>query len=166
MPPPTTIHITWNCDMDAYQITTPFRREYVDLLKQLIPASSRSYNDKTRTWSVTEQYLGPVQALSEKIFATKAYVVTRTEAEKARAAAAANAATSGHGSVSTGLRLTPLDNAILQFTKLLPFEAAQKAYREAAMRLHPDRNMDGTMENMTLLNTTWKTLCKDLYGKE
>lgn len=56
-------------------------------------------------------------------------------------------------------RVAPTD-AIAEFARLLPFTAAQAAYREAAKLLHPDRG--GDTNGMQQLNLAWDR-AKDLY---
>src|SRR5437867_1043938 len=43
-----------------------------------------------------------------------------------------------------------LDDVLVEFMKLLPFDAAQSAYRKAALLLHP--NKGGDKEKMTRVN--------------
>ena len=47
--------------------------------------------------------------------------------------------------------------------KLLPFDAAQSAYRKAALLLHP--NKGGDKEKMTRVNALWSRIENELYRK-
>ena len=50
-------------------------------------------------------------------------------------------------------QLEPIDQTLADFMKLLPFDAAQSAYRKAAIALHPDKG--GSMDSMSKLNVLW-----------
>jgi hypothetical protein len=148
---PTGVKFWWDEDVQAYRMVSPYRRDFLDLMKQLVPASDRAWTADSHTWTVTERFLEPVKQLAEKIFQCKATVVTKDQTKKATTPPALAKAT--------------IDVTIVKFFKLLPYEAAQKAYREAAMRLHPDRNPNSTMDAMTDLNACWQKLEKELFNR-
>jgi len=58
------------------------------------------------------------------------------------------------------LQATATGHPLTEFASLLPFEAAQAAYREAAKILHPDHG--GTTEQMQKLNEAWES-AKKIY---
>ena len=140
--------------MQAYRLVTPYNASFVELLKQLIPASDRLWDPQSKTWTVTERILLPTQQLVERIFKTPAAFISREQAE--RAAAAQSTA------VAIG-KLSAKDEVLLAFARLLPYEAARRAYREAAQALHPDHG--GSMELMTQLNMLWSRLENEFYKK-
>lgn len=144
-----SIRIWWDESVQAYRVVTPYRPQFVDALKQLLPASDRSWDNQTKTWTITERFLGPVQNLAEKAFGAKATVITKDQAQKA--------------SMPPTVRSSTVDTVIVEFFKLLPYEALQKAYRQAAMTLHPDRG--GNMESMSKLNASWQRLEKEFFNK-
>jgi hypothetical protein len=56
-----------------------------------------------------------------------------------------------------------LPDVTREFLKLIPFEAARKAYLAAASTYHPDRG-GGDAEKMSALNEMWEFLQINLYG--
>jgi len=143
------VRIWWDKDLEGYYMTMPFHKVFVDTLKQVVPGSDRGYNPAAKTWSFTEKWLAPVTQLVTKIFGTPPQVLTRAEAEKASAP-------------SVGVN-SKLDTVVLKFFQLLPYEAAQRAYKAAAMTLHPDRG--GKMEDMSELNALWTRIEKEVYKR-
>jgi hypothetical protein len=144
------IRIWWDQDLEAYRMVTPYNKAFLELFKAAIPGSDRAWDDSSKTWSFTEKYLQGVVALTEKVFGGKATVISKDQSQKA--------------TTPPSMASSPLDKVILQFFRALPFEAAQKAYRIAAVSLHPDHG--GDMEKMTALNSAWSRLEKELYGKQ
>jgi hypothetical protein len=145
--------IFWDVKVQAYQLQ--MKSDYgriektVQFLKQAIPHSDRNWEPTTKTWTFTEKYLDGVQKFCVLIFgAQEVACLTRDKVEGSTR------------SVSVQTTNT-LDSALLIFMKLLPFEAAQAAYRRASMTLHPDKG--GDMEAMTKLNQAWTRIEKELY---
>jgi len=62
------------------------------------------------------------------------------------------------------LQKRPLDSVLLTFVKLLPYTAAQAAFRKAAMELHPDKN-GGNGDRMSALNASWTRIETEFYRK-
>lgn len=147
--PTGSVRIWYDPQADAYRVVTPFNQAFVDAIKKLVPISDRAWDASSKTWTITERFMGPVCSLAEKAFKCKATVVTKAQAQAA--------------SMPPVVRQAPLDSVILDFFKLLPFEAAQGAYRKAALTLHPDRG--GSMESMSRLNAAWQRLETELYGR-
>lgn len=155
-PTQPTIRIWWDTNVAAYRLTSPYSKELVDILKKKIPVSDRSFDPQTKIWTFTEQWLTPLTSLL-KAFSWQATVITRAQAE---------AASQGQSKTSSSpAKQSKLDDVLVQFVRLLPFEAAQSAYRKAAMLLHPDRGGTGSMEKMQALNVAWTRLEKELYGQ-
>lgn len=142
-----SVRIWWDTSVQAYRIVAPFNRQFIDLLKTLIPVSDRSYDDSSKTWTITERFLKPVQDLVENAFHTKATVVTKEQAQQAQ--------------MPPATAKTTVEAAIVEFFKLLPREAAEAAYKKACFVLHPDRG--GDMEKMSKFNAAWQRVCKELW---
>ena len=76
-------------------------------------------------------------------------ILTREQTEKATSPTIAKSKT--------------LNEVLLDFVLLLPNDALQKAYRSAAMTLHPDRG--GDMEKMARLNALWQRIETERINK-
>lgn len=151
MTPVTNVKIWWDTSVSAYRMTSPFNRELVDGIKAFIPVSDRSYDPQTKVWTFVERQLLAL----EKLFVTlgvKPVVVTRAQAEQASQ------------STPTQQRGKPLDAVVMEFVRLVPQDCMIKAYRAAAMTLHPDRG--GSMDKMSALNAAWDRMQKELYGSQ
>ena len=145
--------IYWDVKVQAYQLQmkSDFGKieKTVQFLKQAIPHSDRNWNPDTKTWTFTEKYLDGVQKFCVLIFGQQEVAtLTRDKVE-------------GQTRSVSVQSTNTLDLAILTFMKLLPYEAAQRAYKMAAMTLHPDRG--GDMELMTKLNQAWSKIEKEVY---
>jgi hypothetical protein len=149
---PSNCRIWWDASIQAYRLTSPFNKDLVEAFKTLVPASDRAFDPQTKIWTFTERWLSPTSTLIETLMRAKPQVVTRAQAEQA-----------SQGSPAGPQRQLPLDTVIVQFVKLMPFEACQKAYRQAALLMHPDRG--GDMAKMQSLNTAWDRIQKELYGQ-
>jgi len=149
MNPKTSNARIW-CDqsVSAYRMTIPFNQQFNETFKTLIPASDRNWNPDAKTWTITEKYFDPTKRLIEQLFGG-ATIISRSASEKA--------------SQPPPIKVAPIDNVFLQFIKLLPYEAAQKAYRAAALILHPDKG--GDMTKMADLNACWQRLEKEWFNK-
>lgn len=153
MTPNTQVRIWWDTSVQAYRMSSPFNKTLVDAIKQFIPVSDRSYDPTTKIWTFVERQLTPLQRLFTQLHIVP-QIVTRQQAEQAQQSSGSAPARRG----------ATLDSVALEFMRTLPFEAAQKAYRHAAMMLHPDRG--GSMDKMTALNAAWDRLQKELYGQQ
>jgi len=150
MSPTGSVRIWWDTNLGGYRMISPYNQGFVDLLKAAIPGSDRSWDGTSKTWSFTDKYLSGVIALSEKVFGTKATVITREQAEKATTPPSVGKAT--------------VITVAQEFMSLIPYESAQRAYKHAAALFHPDHG--GDMEKMSRLNALWQRLEKELYKKE
>lgn len=146
--------IWWDVNVAVYRISTPYSPEFVAFLKNQIPASDRAYDSTSKQWTFTEKYLDPVRFIAEKIWAShsEVNVVDKQHAEDASKA---------------NLSRTPtgvLNDTLVEFMRLISYDAAKAAYRKAAVELHPDRNPtdDGKMSR---LNAAWTRIEKELFTK-
>jgi hypothetical protein len=161
------IRIWWDESVQAYRLVTPYRPDFVELLKQLIPASDRAWDADTKTWTITEKMLGPTKDLAERIFKTNSVVITRQMAQQAQGAGPSGESNPRSGRDSAGVRkgeASPIGKLIEEWFQLLPYEAAKKAYREGALQLHPDRG--GSLETMSRFNSLWQQIEKLHFLKE
>jgi hypothetical protein len=145
--------IYWDTKIQAYQLTMKGEfskiEKAVSFMKASIPHSDRNWDPTTKTWTFIEKYLDGVTKFCVIVFgAQEVAVLARDKVE-------------GQAKAITTNGYSALDSAMLVFMKLLPYEAAQRAYKMAAMNLHPDRG--GDMESMTRLNQAWSKLEKELY---
>jgi hypothetical protein len=150
MTPQSNIRIWWDTSVSAYRMSSPFNRELVDGIKTSIPVSDRSYDPQSKIWTFVERQLAPLQAML-KLIGANATVITRQQTETASQ------------SSPSAQRGKPLDTVIVEFVRLIPQECMLKAYRAAAMQLHPDRG--GSMDKMSALNAAWDRLQKEVYGQ-
>jgi hypothetical protein len=148
MTPTSPVRIWWDASISAYHLTSPYNKDFKDTLLGLVPASDRSWDPATKIWTFTEKWLQPTINLAETVLRTKPQVVTRKQVEQA----ASSPATSQN---------IPIDTVLVQFMRAIPYEAAQKAYRTAAMLLHPDRG--GDMAKMSAVNSAWSRIEKEIY---
>lgn len=157
--------IFWDTSIQAYRLK--MQADYgkiekcVEFLKKFIPHSDRELlvkedpvtKKKDYTWTFTEKYLTGTVDFMKLIFgSTEVVCVTRAQVEQAQTPRM-NMQPSGN----------PTAQLCYEFLKALSFEDMQKAYRSAAIRLHPDRG--GDMEQMSKVNSLWTKLQKELYGQ-
>jgi len=144
--------IWWDVDIMSYHISTPYNPEFVAAIKQLIPASDREFHDSTKIWIFTERFFSPVCSLAAAIWPTlgEVNIINREAAERANA--------------PTTTDKKPMADICQDFINILPFEAAQTAYRKAAIMLHPDKN-SGDQEKMSKLNVLWDRIQKEVFKK-
>jgi hypothetical protein len=154
-PSGSSVKIWWDASIGAYRLTSGYNKSLLETFKLLVPASQRSYDPETKIWTFTEQTLPMVEKVLTMV-GLKATIVSRQQAEAA-SASGSNTSASAHSSQAT------LDTVILAFVKAMPYESMQKAYRDAAMRCHPDRG--GSMDKMAQLNSTWQRLEKELWNQ-
>ena len=156
----------WDTSVQAYRLKMhgdwAKTEKIVAFLKQQIPHSDRNLDvnidpktqKKDYTWTFTEKYFdGTVKFLHLVFGSGEVAVITRAQVEAAQAPRLP----------LSGAASNPTAQACYEFMKSIPFEAAQKAYREAAIRLHPDRG--GNMEQMSTVNALWTRIQKEIYGQ-
>jgi hypothetical protein len=152
--------ICWDPAISAYRLQMPYEKfkteKIVEFLKTNIPYDFRQWDPNTKIWTFTEPYFDGVLKFCNIIYtASEVATVTRQQVEQAQQGRSSSNLTKGG--------TTGLDADLSAFMRLIPFDAAQKAYRAAALAFHPDRNPQGTMENMSKLNMLWTRIEKELY---
>jgi hypothetical protein len=153
MTPQGATRIWWDTSIQAYRLVSPFNKSLVDAFKLLVPASDRQFDPQSKIWTFTERWLTPTLAMFKQIGLQQPTVVSRADAERA----SAGSQSQSHSVTHT----TSLDKTLSDFVRLLPFEAAQSAYRKASLVLHPDRG--GDMDKMQALNNAWQKIERELY---
>ena len=155
----------WDSTIQAYRLKMQGEwsktEKIVEFLKKQIPHSDRnldvkedpSTHKKDYTWTFTEKYFDGTVKFLELVFGkTEIAIITRQQVEAAQAPRSAMISNS-----------SPQATMCFEFLKAIPYEAAQKAYREAAIRCHPDRG--GNMEQMSTINALWTRIQKEIYGQ-
>lgn len=143
--------IWYDTDVSAYRFSCSYSRNFIEAIKALIPASDRAYDDQTKIWLFSERYYNAVADLAKKVYGTSyVSIMTRQQAE----------ANTQKG-IARGIN-GKIEDTFVAFVKLLPFNAAAKAYRQAAVELHPDK-AGGSMENMARLNEVWGRIKREHY---
>jgi hypothetical protein len=170
--PSSNCRIWWDPTVSAYRLTVPYRTEFPALFKTLIPYGDYSWDSNAKVWTFVEKYYIPVSELVKKVFG-HVTAISRTDWESANApkASATNSGVNGNANKSPNSGYIPplnvailgADSVIIQFVKMLPYEAMKKAYLTAAMHYHPDRG--GNPEEATNLNTLWGRIEKEIYKK-
>lgn len=144
------VTIWYDPKLDGYQLQSTWNsntEKFVNFLKTAIPVSDRSFDPQTKTWSFAKKYLDPVVQASKMYYGNHEVSVITEQQVK--------------GATQTVAAKQTIDQVMVEFMKLLPFDAAQSAFRKAAILLHPDRG--GDMEHMAKLNTLWDRLEKEIY---
>lgn len=150
----TVVRIWWDSKISAYRLMSSYNKELVELLNSKIPVSDREYDPKTKIWIFAERQLPLVRGLFTFLQITPK-IVERSEAELHEQQAK-------QGSAASSSR-SPIENSMCEFLRLMPYSAAQKAYREAQMTLHPDRG--GSVEQSAKLNAAWDRIKKEVYNQ-
>lgn len=154
--PSGNVRIWWDVSVGAFRMAAPYNAKFLELLKSLVPGSDRSWDDQTKIWTFTERFYGAIKNLLDQVYgATNISVVTRQQAEAAAAAQSAGA---------RAISSNPIDTTILQFFKMLPYDAARKAYIVAAAQLHPDKG--GSLDSMSTFNAAWQKLEREFFKKD
>jgi len=146
------VRVWWDVSVSAYRMSSPFNRELVDAIKAFIPVSDRAYDPTSKIWTFVERQLTPLQQLLTKLNCN-VVVVTRQQAEQA-----------SQSSPNNAVRGKSIEVIALEFMRVAGADAMLKAYRAAAMTLHPDRG--GSMDKMSALNAAWDRLQKEVYGQQ
>lgn len=148
--------IWWDVSIKAYRLQCDFKPQLVDFLKKSIPVSDRTFDPTSKIWTFTEQYLAGTEKLLKLIFGdNNVAILSKAQVEST---------TSQQFNNKPSIGRTSVDIDLSEFMKLLPFEAAQSAYRKASMILHPDRP-GGDMEKMSKLNSLWTRIEKEVYNQ-
>jgi hypothetical protein len=100
-------------------------------------------------WTFVERQLDPLLKLF-KLMGIAPVVITRAQTEQA-----------SQSTPKGPQRGQPIAEIALEFMRVAGPDAMQKAYRAAALALHPDRG--GSKDAMSSLNAAWDRLQKELY---
>lgn len=149
MTPVTNVRVWWDPAIQAYRLASPYNKDFVEGLKKQIPYSDRSFDPDTKIWTFVERQLAPVQAFF-KLLGVQATIITRAQAEQASQSTPAGPQ---RGAAIAEIALT--------FMRTAGPDAMLKAYRAAAMSLHPDRG--GSMDQMSALNAAWDRIQKEVF---
>lgn len=149
--------VWWDAGVLAYRAQFPYKPQIVDFLKKQIPHSDRSWDETSKTWTFTENYLDDTVKFMRLIFGDQEVAcVTRQQFE---------ASQQPRSNISVR-SLDAKDALLARFMKSIPYESAKAAYRHAAMFLHPDRNKDPeAMSKMSEVNALWSKIEKEVYGQ-
>jgi hypothetical protein len=140
--------IWYDPKLDGYTLQCSFNPDFVDFIKSQIPASDRAFDPPTKNWKFNKKYADAVKNVAEKLFGkTNVSFISEQQVK---------------GAMPSASKSSTLESALAQFMKLLPFDAANAAYRKGAMLLHPD-HVGGSMEAMSNLNTLWDRIKAELY---
>ncbi len=150
MTPVTNVRIWWDTSVGAYRMASPYNKDLVEGIKKQVPVSDRSFDPQTKMWTFVERQLAPLQGLFRLLGVTPT-IVTRQQAETAQ-----------QSTPQGNQRGMDLAAVAVEFCRIAGVDALKKAYRDASMRLHPDRG--GSMDQMSALNAAWTRLEKELYG--
>ncbi len=142
--------IWYDVDIQAYYISTPYSEQFVNFIKIAVPVSDRGYDPSTKHWTFTEKWFDVVLDLAKKVWRNPGEVVCTTKAQ-AEQAAQAQASSQQQRTTSAPVHKAPLDQIFADFMRLISFDAANAAYRKAALEFHPDRNQ-GKDDKMSHLN--------------
>ena len=137
-----SFHTQWKGDWDK-------AKEIIAILKATIPAADRTYDPKTKHWSILAKYYEPIKTAYKPT--TNWVETTPTESEQFFYEEALNAPI-----IVTKESIAAQLCTMLQISSdvLRDTNAAKKAYRMKALQLHPDRN-NGDGSKMSELNSLW-----------
>lgn len=155
MPSNVNVRIWWDPSVQAYRFASSYSKEIVDFLGKSIPVSDRSWDPTTKIWTFVEKQLQPILGFL-KLAGVTPVLMTRQQVE---------AASQAKSNTNTGVssQRKPLDTVLIEFVRLLPYDAAKTAYRKAALELHPDRGGDAS--KAASLNDAWTRISKEVYGQ-
>jgi hypothetical protein len=144
--------IWWDESAGAYVVSISYNQNFVDGVKQYIPAGSRTYDTQTKFWHIAENYGEFVRKLAESKFGAGGVSFT------------SRTATSQQRTYSPLANGDSTEVAILAFFNLVPYDAAKRCFLLAAQSLHPDKNPENG-EKMTKLNVLWSRIEKEFYKR-
>ena len=151
MTPITNVRVWWDASVSAYRLASPYNKDLVEGVKSTIPISDRSFDPQTKIWTFVERQLDPLLKFF-KLMNIQATVITKAQAEAA-----------SQSTPSGPKKNAAIAEIALEFMRVAGPEAMLRAYRAAAMTLHPDRG--GSMDKMSALNAAWERLQKEVYGQ-
>jgi hypothetical protein len=137
-------------------MVSPYNSELVEVLHTVIPYSDRVFDKQTKMWTFVEKYLIPLEKMLVGTMGFQPQIVTRVQVETQQSQ-------QSQTSSAPATRGKAIDVVLVEFMKLLPFDAAKAAYRRAVMELHPDKG--GDPRKASSLNEAWSRIEKELYGQ-
>jgi hypothetical protein len=154
-----SVNVKHQKELGAYTFTFSFKKNEFNaikamsgLLRATIPASHRDYNPNSHEWTVLDQYWPPLKEILQKANWTICEEVVVAPEDFFY----------NQGSIiDTPISREDLANQLLAMLgitaeQLADSNAAKKAYRKAALLLHPDRN-GGDGSRMSELNSVWSS---------
>jgi DnaJ-class molecular chaperone len=127
----------------------------IDLIKTSIASSDREYEPETKTWYISEAKIKPIKEICEQIPDFEVIFIEKPEQVKA------TAFHSKEADYAEFKRLVSF--AHVTFEDTVDLHVATKIFRQAAMKLHPDRAPE-MASTMSSLNEVWTRL-KGSYFK-
>jgi hypothetical protein len=153
----TNVSIVWDMTINAYKLSSSFNDELRQFLSKQIPVSDRYWKADTREWIYVERQHKPILAFLALMGMSPTVVDRKTVEDQVKNSQQANQRKSGsNGASGSGFAV--------EFIRLIPFDIMQKAFRQTAMQLHPDKN-GGDGSKMSELNSAWDKIQKEIYGK-
>ena len=154
--------IWWTEDVQSYVVSSSYNERLVDSLKGVIPSGDRSYDPASKFWYVKEQYGAFIRQLAESAFGVGSVSFTSKDVAQQSRAYQSQARGAQGAYLQTTAGTT--EDAIVAFFTLLPYQAAKRAFLQAAQELHPDKPQ-GDAVKMTKLNELWSRLEKEYYKR-
>lgn len=155
---PIKCQIWWDIPTGSYVISSPYNQKLVEGLKALIPSGDREFDPTTKFWYLKEQYGEALKMLSENMFGVgNVSFVSKTASEQSQKAQQAYIPPAMSATLGSNER------AMINFIRLIPYDAAKKAYLIAASSLHPDKG--GDPSKMSELNSVWTQIEKEVYRR-
>ena len=146
---PISCRIYWDDSIGGYAVSCSYKKDFIDFLKQNIPASDRAFHPNTKTWSFQEKYYDVILKTAQALFGAGSVSAQKRSVSS----------TGGGSPVSVGSSADPLTLAFAKFARLLPHDVLKKAYREAAGAMHPDKfpphEREAQQRRMADLNEVW-----------
>ena len=144
----------------VYRLTCAYNPGLIAAIKQLIPASDRTFDPASKVWCFSERYGVPIKQAIEAVWSrSEVMFVSKEDVQKGKSQGASQQAR--QVPVSNDYSKVPLADAILVFAQMLPREALKAAYRVAAQHYHPDKS-GGDTTKMAQLNALWSKIEKEM----
>lgn len=154
--------IWWDQNAQAYVVSTAYNKDLVTALKALIPAGDRDFDPVSKNWFLKEPYGEAIRQIAEKAFGVGSVSFTsKTVAQQA------SQRTYNQSQATVSTVSGTVEDAVVAFMNLVPYDAAKKSYQLAAMSLHPDRNQNDPQagQKMARLNDLWQRVEKEFYKR-
>ena len=117
-------------------VSTPYKKEFVEDLKAFVEPSGRAWNPTTKFWEIKEIYLGTLVEVLKKHFGGNIIQNLTNEQD------------------NSGNMFKP----VFAVLKDMPNNEMKRVYNALAFALHPDRG--GSNEQMSLLNQAYEEVQK------